>query len=198
MNQKQKNNRDIFIFFISIFLIISLCFIIFVPKISSKIFVQKRELAVNNLISSIQTERKINPQAYWEFREFYSPGHFDFSKSGIEKEKIEKMYKEIGITPKGVNYYFLVFNSDNLKSLDGLTTKPALINLLGREKLNINKVLFEDKDSIVYKDELDHLYIIYVLPTSEMLTANGFFEYNNKNDIALMKGKYWVNITRLK
>lgn len=198
MNQKQKNKKDILLLFFFIFLIVSVTFITLVPKISSKIFIQKREMALDNFTYSVQTEKRINPQAYWKFREFYSPGYFDFSKSGVEKIKINNSLDNLKVNPKNIDYYFLRFNSNKLDSLDGFTKKSNLNQIINRKDLEVNELLFEKNDSIIYKNNEGEIYIIFLKTIPEMLKANGFYDHNNKKDISLMDGKYWFNVTLLK
>lgn len=197
MNQKQKSKKSQILFIFSIFFVVVLLFTLLVPKVSSQIFPQKNELNLNHFISEIQKDKKINPQAYWEFREFYSPGFFDFSKNGLDKNNTRKALGKIEISPIGIDYYFLKFNSAKTVSLDGFTKKTKFSDLIDKKTMQINEIFLENDNSIVYKDNENQTFVIFLLPSTEMLTANGFYDVNSKKDADLMRGEYWFNVTKI-
>ncbi len=197
MNQKQKLKDRQILFFLSILLIVSLCFILLVPKVSSRVFPQKREQILNNFISQTVKEGKIDPQKYWEFREFYSPGYFDFSEKGIDMSDLKDELSDLSRSADMIDLYFLGFHSKNLISLDGLTEEASLNKVFDNRKLSVKEVLFENHNAIIYKDTNGQIYIVFLLPISEMKKANGFFDYNKK-ELKFLDKKHWYNITKLK
>lgn len=197
MNQKQKLKDRQILFFLSILLIISLCFILLVPKVASRVFPQKREQILNNFISQTVKEGKIDPQKYWEFREFYSPGYFDFSEKGIDMSNLKDGLSDLSRSADMIDLYFLGFHSKNLISLDGLTEEASLNKVFDNRKLSVKEVLFENHNAIIYKDTNGQTYIVFLLPISEMKKANGFFDYNKK-ELKFLDKKHWYNITKLK
>ena len=197
MNQKQKLKDPQILFFLSILLIVSLCFILLVPKVASRVFPQKREMLLNAFITQVKRDQKIDPQKYWEFREFYSPGYFNFSEKGIDMSNLKDGHSDLSRSADMIDLYFLGFYSKNLISLDGLTEEASLNKVFYKDKLSTKEVLFESHNAIIYKDTTGQTYIVFLLPISEMKKANGFFDYN-KNELKFLDKKNWFNITKLK
>lgn len=175
-----------------LFVIIFLSFIFFTPKVSSSLFPQKRQMLLQNFIKDTTTEGKINPQAYWEFREFYSPGSFEFSREGLNV----KTWK-IPLRQTQDLFPFLLFASPYLESVDSLTAVKNMEEIVDSSKLGATQILFKNENSIIFQEDKKTVKIIFLLSEQEMKKANGFFEYNEK-DKKLTQGKHWLNITLIK
>jgi hypothetical protein len=199
MSKTQKiskliNNDLLFVFLISV-VIISL-FLVLSPKISSQLFSFKRDAVLNEFIRSTKSNGKIDPQAYWKFREFYSPGYFIFSRDGIEKKLISKAKEKIGIKydEKGIDLTFLTLSSPQVDSLDMLTPQADLYTIIDRSKLPTKDIIFSNKNCLIYNESPKIIKIIFLLNGNDMRKANGFFDYNDK-DKKLVENKNWLNIT---
>ena len=109
-------------------LIVLFLFVILSPKLSDLLFSFKRQMVLNDFLSSVKEEKNIDGKTYWQFREFYSPGYFVFSKKGLVNSVIKSAQKEIGINynGKGIFRSFLFFSSQKLDSLDMLTSYSDL------------------------------------------------------------------------
>ncbi len=196
MNKKQSifqklENPIVFLTFLMI--IITICFVIFTPRVSSLIFSEKRELNLNSFISSAQNDQKIDPQEFWKFREFYSPGYFELRDQGLEKSEIQSAQSEIGLLPNNVIYASL-FRSKHSLSLDGVTEAKSLDEVIDIN--SIGEIKFQNSNSAIIKRGNDWI-IIFLMPVSEMKKANGFFEYEGK-DKEFLKNKNWFNLTKIK
>lgn len=200
MNKTQKISArlksDLF-FFIFLFFIILFSFSFLSPKVSSQLYSFKRQVVLNQFISNTKTNNKIDPQEYWKFREFYSPGYFTFSRMGIQSSLFKIAQKMIGIKydEKEISLTFLNFSSSRLNSLDMLTNKVTLSEIINYN-LNDN-IIFRNKNSIIYKTDSKTIKIIFLMNNQDMKKANGFFYYDDK-DKAITEGKNWFNITSLK
>lgn len=189
--------NDLF-FFIILFAIIVLSFVALSPKISAKLFNFKREILLNEFIKDTKTNG-INPQEYWRFREFYSPGYFNFSKDGIKNPLLEQAKEKIGIkyNDKNIDLTFLVFFSPRINSLDMLTTQTDLSKVIGEKHLVKEQIIFMNKNSLIYKEGQGTIWITFLLSTDEMKKANGFFDYKDR-DKEITQGKKWLNITSIR
>lgn len=185
-------------FFILLFFITSLLFLILSPKISSLILPIKRQILLEDFVNYTKTHGKIDSKKYWEFREFYSPGYFNFSRNGLNQALIDKakQYINVDYNTKAA-FPFLVYTSLNLKSIDILTSEKKLPGIIDKNKLSINKVMFQNDNSIIYKTSLGNVVIIFLTGEEEMKKTNGFFDYQEK-DKDLVKNKNWLNITSIK
>lgn len=175
---------------------IILLFIFLQPKVASTLFEQKREMLLNHYITEVKAEKMIDPKKYWEFREFYSPGHFLFEKDGLAQSVIDPFINTtpLPVAKKNLADPFLYFQSPYLKSLDSLTVNNSVDDFIQPQTLIKEKILVKNKDMLLYQYDREHLLLVFVLPESEMQKANGFFDYR-KHDKELVAGKNWVNIT---
>ena len=176
--------------------IIVLTFAFFTPKVSSSLFPFKRDMVFNNFLNSTKNENTIDPQKFWEFREFYSPGYFYFNDQGINNSLIADSKSQLGINPSEISLYFSRFSSNHSLSLDGLTSAKSLNQVFDISQADMKKLLFQNSNSLIFKDSNNQTYVVFILPESEMQKANGFFDYQGK-DKNLLKNKNWFSITKL-
>ena len=202
MSKRQKflkfiNNAAGFSIILLVF-VVSL-FIILSPKVSSLLFPFKSQAVLNEFINKTKTEGTINPQEYWQFREFYSPGYFTFSRTGISESLIDNAVKEIGIkyNRKEVDLTDLFFSSQRLNSLDMLTNQSSLNKLIDQKQFQKEKVIFMSSNSLIYQEDPKTIKIVFLLSNSDMQRANGFFDYQDK-DKQLIEGENWFDITSIK
>lgn len=188
----QELNSRFFIIGVTIIVVAS--FLTLVPKVSSTLFPQKRIMVWNEFLGNTQKKGLIDPQEYWRFREFYSPGYFEFSKNGLpltqdsldsnETDLVRQLYPD--------NLVFLKFNSSYLSSFDVLTEENELDKIVSID-LRDAKILFQAKNQIIF-EENNTVKIMFLKSIDEMKKANGYFDYGER-DIELIRGKYWLNIT---
>jgi len=150
-------------------------------------------MVYDSFISKTQSNGSINPQEFWKFREFYSPGYFRLRDQGLQNSDINSALDEIELNPKNIIYTSL-FRAKHTVSLDGLTEAKSL-----EEIFDINSfqnVIFQNKNTIIFTNNYGDKFMIFLLPISEMKKANGFFEYDGK-DKNLLENKSWFNITKI-
>ncbi len=184
----------IFLLSVSFALIVS--FLVLVPKVSSSLFPFKRTLVWNEFIESVKTSNKIDEQAYWKFREFYSPGYFNFNAQGLDAKQLSQAREVVGPETKFAtgSSAILFFTSQRLYSIDYLTDMSTLPQEYLSEK-DGREIVFKDQRGIIYK-ERETYTIIFIKNLSEMRKANGYFEYDGR-DKSLVENKHWLNITVL-
>lgn len=184
------------VFLIGVSLALIISFLLLVPKVSSSLFPLKRTLVWNEFIESVKTSNKIDEQTYWKFREFYSPGYFNFNAQGLDPKQLSLAKEVVGPETKLAtgSSAILFFTSKRLYSIDYLTDLTALPQDYLTEK-NGREIIFKDQRGVIFKQH-DTYTIIFLKDISEMKRANGYFEYDGR-DKALVKGKHWLNITVL-
>lgn len=176
--------------------IIVVTFVIFQPKVASSLFQPKRAMLLETYSTAVKTQSPFNPQTYWEFREFYSPGHFLYEKTGLPKEILSEFLSDSPIPLQQKHFItpFLSFESPYLESIDSLTTANSIDEILDSNRLNSQAIVAKNKHAMLYRYEKDKLFLIFVLSGDEMKKANGFFDYREA-DKEFVKGKNWLNVT---
>src|SRR5438309_349675 len=115
-------NRDITAktFYILTTVSLLLAFLLLYPKVASHTpFI--RNLQLNKFISEIEKTQSVDGRKYWMFREFYSPGSFEFNRTGFNQIKSLNQLQAMGIHFDEVQAKsFLIFSSSKLKSEDFL------------------------------------------------------------------------------
>ena len=189
---------DLSFFALILITIISL-FTFLSPKISSQVFPFKRQAILNEFINATKQRGSIDPQEYWQFREFYSPGYFIFSRTGIEKSSVQQSNEKIGIKydEKQLSLTFLVFSSPLANSLDILTTESDLNKIVDLKQFSKENFIFADKNSLIYREDSRTIKIIFLMDNSKMRIANGYFDYGEKDKL-LVENKNWFNVTVIK
>lgn len=197
MDKKQRAINNPLVFFATALLIILITFLLFSPRVSSYIFPFKRQMVFDSFIKNTKQADSVNPQEFWKFREFYSPGYFEFSEKGIKDMEYQDFLSKTGLTaPENIDIYFSIFKSKHLTSIEGLTEESLLVNILGENSKSVQSVIFANDKSIIYKTKDGKTFIIFVLPVSKMRKANGFFEYDGR-DKNLLENKNWFNLTQI-
>ncbi len=195
-SSSSSSERQTVVFLIGVSLALILSFLLLVPKVSSSLFPFKRTLVWNEFIKSVKTSNKIDEQTYWKFREFYSPGYFNFNAHGLDPKQLSLAKEVVGPETKLAtsSSAILFFTSKRLYSIDYLTDLTALPQDYLTVK-NGREIIFKDQRGIIYK-ERDTYTIIFLKNLPEMRRANGYFEYDGR-DKDLIEGKHWLNITVL-
>jgi hypothetical protein len=199
VNKKQKLQKVIKnerVFLIALVFIVVGLFVALSPKASS-LFPFKRHAILNDFINKTEMTGKINPQDYWEFREFYSPGFFTFSKEGIAQSISKNAEKEIGINydEKTTDLTFLFFSSRWLNSLDMLTKQTDLNKIIDVQKIPKDNVIFIGKNCLIYKSDTNTIKISFLSSGTDMQRVSGISDYQDSKSIG---GKNWFNVTSLK
>jgi hypothetical protein len=195
--EHDKNIHSEWQFYVVIFCILIVSFLLLQPKISSMLFPQKREYLLNNFIEHVKDGNKIDARAYWEFREFYSPGHFIFERNGISQSTVDNfLYNVQAIRKEHLHVPFLYFQSPYMQSVDSLTNKQYVDEVVNMTKIQSNKILAKNSRVLIFRETENNLLLIFVLSGEDMKKANGFFDYR-KRDKEYVKDKNWVNVSRI-
>ena len=193
---KKLNNPYYFLIFVLI--LTGILFLILSPRLSSSIFPFKRNMTFENFLKNTKEINSLDGKKYWEFREFYSPGYLNFSDTGLNESLVNGQIDKIGINynKQNIDLNFLTFTSARLESLDMLTKQTDLNKLIDEKNLPKESIMFENKNSVIFKENPKTIKIIFLLSGKEMREANGFFDYTDK-DKKITDGENWFNITTL-
>lgn len=198
MSKIQKFLKSDLGIFTALFLVIIALFIFLSPKLSSELFPFKRQAIFDDFIKNTRINNRIDPQTYWKFREFYSPGYFTFSRTGISNSLAKQTNEKIAIkyNEKNISLTFLDFSSSRLNSLDMLTSQTDLSSIIDLKQISKTDIIFRNKNFAIYKTGPKNVKIVFLLSNAEMKKANGFFDYQDK-DKKITEEKNWFNVTSL-
>ena len=200
MSEKQnalKGPSELIIFAV-LLVIIVFSFLVLAPRVSSSLFPMKRQMVLQTFLDTVKKTNTINPQKFWEFREFYSPGYITFNKNGLSNSQIKAVENKTGVLVdmKYTDRIFLTFTSPHLVSFEALATTDDLSKLLNIKTPDPKQVIFSSNNTLIYKDSSQRIYIIFLKSEPDMQLANGFFSSSDM-DKTLIKGKNWLEVTAL-
>jgi hypothetical protein len=122
----------------------------------------------------------VDTQAFWQMIEFYYPGSLTVAKRGIPTKPRFSPPKE------WYPLYFTSFRSKYITSDEFLVNTSSLSALLDEDiPPSVSYQVIENKNEVI---------LVFIKPIREMITANGFLDYKDK-DKKLLQGKYWFVYT---
>jgi hypothetical protein len=134
-----------------------------------------RYTRLQQYLATVKQDKTIDPEKFWEFRDFYAATTSSFKPQNIIHNKP-----------------FLLFKTGYLESYDSLI--PSVIDIdYPKQPSTPVEIPFSGKNEIIYAID-KKLYIRFVKPQSEMLKANGFFRYFGF-DLTPYKDYVWYNET---
>jgi hypothetical protein len=159
------------------------------------VFSTKRTSLWNVFYSDLVATKKVDGKKFWEFREFYSPGHFVYKRDGFAKEEVEKNLTKLGITKSiGDEHFFLLYSSNRIKSIESLSTIRTLDEVLKTYDIKRDNSLLQGDNFFLWEENDKKVFLIFLLDNNEMMRANGFFDYAEE-DKELVEGKKWLVFT---
>jgi hypothetical protein len=194
---KNVNNKSSFLFFI-LFAIIVLfgAFSILQPKASSIIYEQKREVLLNDFKEDLKNNNELDTKKFWEFREFYSPGHFVYRRDGLSKDIVKDFTQRVDIPGSVIvrEYFFLKFNSPRIESIESLSEIKSFDKIMATLDLKNKKVLKQGVNYILLEIGSNDVLLIFLGDYEDLKKTNGFFDYTEE-DKALTEDKNWLVIS---
>jgi len=190
--EKSATSKAAF-FFISMCGMIALLFFFLQPKVAASVFPSVREARRTDFLKKVEEAGQINPQDFWQFREFYSPGSFTFNEKYIDVASGLQLKKNVVLPVPRVG--LLSFNSVHAQSEESLIVPEAWPSVVTAHHINAQRILFQTPHTYIYTDGAQ-TKILFMKPISEMMTANGFFLYNDLEKEKFKK-YYWLDETTL-
>ena len=139
------------------------------PRVSNTIpFIRKLQLTT--FIKNTIKNNSISAQEFWQLREFYSPGVIQVDKPN------------------------LTFTSNKITSHETLIDKAITLQSLLPKSSNWH-VLYQKTNELIATSG-NETFIYFIKPISEMVKANGFFDYKDK-DKKLLENKSWYVVTKI-
>jgi|GEM_PF-2645521 len=164
-------------------------FFMFEPRLPNYFSSHARAIILNSLISKTQANRSLNPQQYWETREFYYPGVFYVFKDGLTDQNIADFESQTMLNLKRANTFpILVYSSTKLHSYESLVNTNQLLDLVNLPDATL---LYEDGETKIMKNN-GLTYIFFIKPYSELMVTNGFIY--TKEEI-LKNYQFWFGVS---
>lgn len=170
-------------------LLIFATYLIFQPRIPNFLFKPARLNYFDKLIVNTTNKNHLDPQLYWETREFYYPGVFYVFEDGLTQDHIKSFSSQNQITIRDTNSFpILVYNSAKWSSYEALVTTDKIEELV---EIKGSNLVYEDKQSKIYKDD-NKTYIYFTKPYDELKVTNGFIYTKDK---ILKNYNYWFGVS---
>lgn len=181
-------------FYIFLLILVLFLFTLLSPKISSFLYPFKRGFLLDSFLSDTQAHKTIDPQKFWQFRDFYYPGIINFDKRGLRNLDSFSLVEDSPINLGKQTAPFLHYSSKLIESYEMLVTNATspMFSLNTTKNWNI---LYQNVDEMIISNDKEIL-IVFVKPASEMVKANGFFDYKDK-DKKLLENKSWYVVTKI-
>lgn len=178
--------------------VIVLFFILLQPKLSVVLFPQKREIILNNFISDVKINNKINSRTFWKFREFYYPGYFKLEKNGFSQTHYSDFTHKLTFSfiKNEHPLVFLLYRSGKVNSIEALVDKGTLHEVLVDNDNSQSQILFNNKTSLIKKSGTK-IQVFFIKPMSDMILTNGYYDYKNPRDRAIIEDRYWLSISEI-
>lgn len=187
-----------------VFLTISffVCIVLFAilqPHFSGLLFPVIRKQRFEQFLKSTKASGQIDPKAFWQFREDYSPGGFSYNGSDIEQAETQL------ITHLPDNGPLLRFTAPKLSSEETMVVvntavpiDPQLQEAFQKQlqSYSVSAVLFSSPTSIIAKTSDGKTLILFVDTIDQMRSANGLFDYL-VSEQKLLANHAWVDVTTL-
>lgn len=134
-----------------------------------------RTQLLNRFIQTVEQDKAIDPEQFWEFRDFYAATTSTFNPNNI---RIKKPFLSMVTSYMNSNDYLLPPDADTALDASPYTGKGVKIH---------------NSDTLVFI-EGRRMYIRFKKPLDEMQKANGFFRYFGV-DLEKYKDYVWYNDT---
>lgn len=198
IQKKSAENKNFFFtstvytFPLIILLLTLLIFIFFHPGVRPKWDQNYRSQLFNNFLERTIEQNQIDPQAYWLFRERYSPGTFQPNQEAVG---FFQTFKITGVEESKTTD-LLYYNSPFLLSSDSITSDKDILTKIKEQ--NTEQVLLSSETILITESksakdlESKIVNLWFLLPIEEMKLANGFFDYT-ADELKLLEKGLWLN-----
>lgn len=169
-------------------LVLVTLFFIVQPRTQQMLFAYKRQAELTTLIQQTKEQNHLDLALYWQFREFYSPGFFEYEKTGFDtrKDLIVASFKQRDkhAIPQ------LFFTSKRITSIGGQTTIKNL-----PVKPNANEKIIASSSSVIVTEDQKYITVLFLEPVSEVKKVNGFLQHTPDQDETM--STMWLEMTQI-
>lgn len=173
-NSRMRHSQKTYAIVMFIIFLVGILF--FLGKIRYAINPFARYMLLQQYINSVKQHQTIDPERYWEFRDFYAATTSTFTPKAILQRKP-----------------FLSFKTAYIESYDSLVENKG--QLSNPEQKSVNIILSSPNEIMYATDQM--LYIRFFKTLEEMHKANGFFRYFG-TDITPYENYFWYNETTIR
>jgi len=178
--------KNLYFPFVVVLVLVAI-FLIVQPRTQHIFFPQERQAKLTRLLEETKKQQDINLYSYWEFREFYSHGSFEYEQNGLPTEKNEAIetFKSLDASATAQ----LLFTSAKITSIGGQTKNKTLA-----ANFYTNADILR-LPSVILKEDTQALTVIFLKPISEVRKVNGFLQYQLVLDEN--RGDMWFEFTQI-
>ena len=188
--RKEKKEKDVSLLYCAVLLIsIIAAFFFLQPKMAALFFPQVRAARLAAFLQHTKATHQINVQEFWQFREFYSLGSFQFNHQEAEVAGGLKLPKYFSAP----TVWLLSFHSPFLVSWDSAVSQSDWQRYFPQH-VSPQQIVFQNSTEIIFWEHPKVLKIVFVKSITEMVSANGFFDYT-PHEHEILNGHYWLNET---
>lgn len=167
-------------------------FLFLSPKISRVIVPNIKSRDWSTFQEKLVKNKTVDPQTYWEFREFYSPGVFTINNEGIQDASVKSFYAAL---PEGFQSQpelsFSQFKSPLLTSIDGLTSQTSIKEIVNHEEVSTTNIVTQSNTLLLYKINNNKYLLILLFTPEQMKKTNGFWNY--QKDMNAINNRNWIS-----
>lgn len=154
--------------------------------------------AQQHFLGEVLQKKTVDPQTYWEFREFYSLGNFTFDPKTVTFGETQIIYA----LPEDRNT-LLTYTAPRMLSNDLIVkvdpSQPqaqSIKNIVSEydKTYSTAEVVFKDDSTRIFKNPDGKYILLFAKTTDEMRSANGFFDYTG-SEKKLLENTVWLNTT---
>ena len=185
-------------FWFYLVVLVSFTLALLFPRALSSLVPQQRFTTWSNFENKIVSQKKINAQDYWKFREFYNVGNFRFMENGFDSKTTDELLLKMSVSTElgSLKLPFLIYDSPKFRSLDSIVSTSTLENIINTRSVQLVTKYKEDNLLIIKNNNI--YLLMFILPVDEMKKVNSYFDYNKSDIEKKLAGKYWLNISEIK
>jgi hypothetical protein len=187
-------------FYFLIFILISALFILFQPSILSSWSTQNQEQRWQVFVQHLQTQKRMDTKAFWEMREFYSPGSFMFNRQGFPHDQQSELFTSLNLptTLDQESRIVLHYEAPRFISFESLVSTKSAVAFSDAKATLMSRypVTVQGDNYVIVKKDKETSIILFLANVNEMERANGFFDYKDK-DLQLLKHVLWLDISEV-
>lgn len=171
-------------------LLIFVTFLLFQPRIPNLLSKNLRQNYFGHFIDNTTQANHLDPQTYWETREFYYPGVFYVFEDGLSSAHVEDFSQKTKIKLKRDldSFPILVYDSPVWSSYEALVNTDKIEEIVSVVGDNL---IYQDDETTIYKDG-NTTYVYFIKQYDELKITNGFIYTKDK---ILKNYNYWFGVS---
>jgi hypothetical protein len=145
----------------------------------------------DQFLSQLLDQQSLDPQAFWIFRERYSPGYFSLNSRAV---KVFQTYRIVETNDAGITE-LIYYHSPRISSIESVTSQPIELATKAAQ-IDSAFVLLKTDQLLLTQTNPDEYELWFQLPVVEMMKANGLFDYLPA-EMDQLQDKYWWHYSKI-